>query len=90
MRHKWFLIGIQLGIPRNTLKQFENEADPFSAAVDYWLKGNVKDSGVPISWKSIVTALKSRYVGEPALAEELNKKYQQQHTKGWVSRCFLF
>ena len=89
MRHKWFEIGIQLSIPRNTLKQFKNEDDPLSAAVDYWLKGNVVDSAVPVSWKSIITALKSKHVGEPALAEEIKKKYCQQDTtivKGWDYR----
>ena len=81
VKYKWFEIGIQLGIPRNTLKQFEKEADPLSAAVDYWLKGNAVESAVPVSWKSIVIALKSAYVGEPALAEKIDKKYCQQSFK---------
>ena len=80
--HKWFKIGIQLGIPRNLLKQFANETDPLSAAVDYWLKGNAKESAVPVAWKSIVEVLKSKYVGEPALAEEVSKKYCQLVEKG--------
>ena len=78
MKHKWFEIGIQLGVPRNILKQFKSEDDPLSASVDYWLKGNVVESAVPISYQSLVTALKSKHVGEPALAEETSKKYCQQ------------
>ena len=78
--YKRFKIGIQLGIPHHTLKQFENETDPFVAAMDYWLKGNVKESGT-VSWKSIVTALESTHVEEPALAEKINKKYCQQKSK---------
>ena len=78
VKTKWFKIGIQLGIPRNKLEEFEGKEDPLSAVVDYWLRGNVK---TPISWKSIVEALKSEYVGEPALAETISKKYCQDPVK---------
>ena len=69
---KWFKIGVQLGIPRSKLLEFKKEDDPLSAVVDYWLKGNVK---LPISWESIVKLLKSDYVGEPGLADEITLKY---------------
>ena len=75
IKTKWFEVGVQLGIPRNKLLEFKKEDDPLSAVVDYWLKGNVTDSVVPISWQSIVATLKSEYVGEPGLAERINKKY---------------
>ncbi len=74
---KWYEIGIQLGIPRNKLLEFKKEDDPLSAVVDYCLRGNV-ESVDPISWKSIVAALKSEYVGEPGLAEQISKKHCQQ------------
>ncbi len=75
IKTKWFNVGIQLGIPRSKLKEFEEERDPLSAVVDYWLEGNVTEPVVPISWKSIVAALISKHVGEPGLAEEISKKY---------------
>ena len=76
---KWFRIGIQLGIPHYKLKEFEEERDPLSAIIEYWLNGNVLESAaVPISWKSIVAALKADSVGEPGLAEQIYKKYCQQ------------
>ncbi len=79
---KWYELGIQLGIPRNKLLEFKKEDDPLSAVVDYWLRGNVTESVDPISWKSIVAALKSEYVGEPGLAEQISKKYcQEEDTK---------
>ena len=71
--HKWFKIGVQLGIPRHILKEFEKEVDPLSAVIDYWLNGNVE--GVPVSWRSIVAALESSHVGEAGLAKEVSKKY---------------
>ena len=40
-----------------------------------------ESGGAPISWKSIVAALKSKHVGEPALADEVNKKYCQDHAE---------
>ena len=80
--HKWFKIGLLLGIPHNVLKRFEKEADPLSASLDYWLKGNVtSEEAAPISWKSVVDALRSDHVGEPALAERIGKKYFQQDSK---------
>lgn len=79
--HKWMKIGIQLGIPHHVLKQFEDDSDPLSSAVNYWLKGNA-ESSVPISWKSIVAALKDSTVEEGGLAEKLSKKYCQPQDKG--------
>ncbi len=78
VKTKWFEIGIQLGIPRSKLKEFEEERDPLSAVVDYWLSGNVTEPVVPICWKTIVNALRSEHVGEPGLAEEISKKYCPQ------------
>ncbi len=72
---KWFRIGIQLGIPRSTLEKFKkDEDDPLSAVVNYFLKGNVKKLS-PISWKSIVAALESEYVGESGIAEQIIEEY---------------
>ena len=73
--HMWFKIGVQLGISCGKLKGFEKEADPLAAVIDYWLNDNVEDAEVPVSWKSIVAALKSSYVGETGLANSISKKY---------------
>ena len=81
VKHKWIQICVQLGFPQHILKQFEDEKDPLSAAVSYWLDGNVAESADPTSWRSIVTVLKSEHVGEPALAERVNEKYCQQNVK---------
>ena len=78
IKTKWFEIGIQLGIARNKLLEFKNEHDPLSAIMDYCLRGNVAKSTAPISWDSIVAALKSDHVGEPGLAEQISKKYYHQ------------
>ena len=73
VKYKWFSIGVQLGIPRHKLKEFEKEANPLVETVDYFLRGNVE--GVPLSWDSIVTALKSSFVLEPALARRIQRMY---------------
>ena len=87
VKYKWFSIGIQLGIPPHKLKEFEKEADPLEKTVDYFLKGNVE--GVPLSWNSIVTALKSDLVGEPALAKNMfaaeRQVLQQDTWKGKIN-----
>ena len=78
--HRWFKIGVQLGISRGKLKEFkEIEDDPFSAVINYWLNDNVEDTEVPVSWMSIVAALKSSYVGETGLANRISSKYCRMH-----------
>ena len=73
VRHKAYDIGIQLGVPRSKMMEFKQQGDLLSAAVDYWLSGNVPD--VPITWESIVEALESDYVGEPGCASKIRTKY---------------
>ena len=79
VRHKWKQICVQLGFPEHILKQFERETDSLLASVSYWLSGNVTveegEEDRPISWKSLVAALRSEFVGEPGLAEKINNKY---------------
>ena len=70
-----------MGIPHHVLKKFRKEDDPLSAAIDYWLTGNVADSDAPVSWNSIVEALKADSVEESALAEKIQKKYCQPKEK---------
>lgn len=77
IKNKWQVIGIQLGIPRTKLQDFKEEDDPLSAVIDYWLRGNATESSVPISWQSIVAALKSKHVDEHGLAEQIREKYCQ-------------
>ena len=74
VKNKRYLIGIQLGIPHHKLKEFDNELDPLAAGVNYWLNGNA-ESTIPISWTSIVAALKTNSVGESGLAKNIGKKY---------------
>lgn len=57
------------------MKKIEDEEDPLSAMIDYWLKGNVV--GSEISWKTIVAALKAEAVGEMELADEIATRYCQ-------------
>ena len=74
IKTKWFEIGIQLGIPRSKLKEFQEERDPLSAVVSFWLQGNVEESE-PLTWKSIAEVLKTEHVGELALSEKIYKEY---------------
>ena len=83
VKHKLYQIGVQLGVPRHKLKEFEKEADPMAASLDYWLKGNVIE-GVPISWKSVVNALCSGHVDERGLSNRISKKFCQQGSKKFL------
>ena len=84
VKHKAYEIGIQLGIPRSKMLVFKQEGDVLSAAIDYWLCGNVEDDDIPVAWSSIVAALKSNQVGEIGHATAIAKKYcgQKKISKG--------
>ena len=73
IKHKAFDIGIQLGIPRRKLKEFKEEGNFLSGALDFWLSGNVPD--VPLTWNSIVAALESESINEGGCAKKILKKY---------------
>ncbi len=73
VEYKAFKIGIQLGISRSKMLLFKQKDDILSEVVDFWLRGNVPD--VPITWGSVVKALKSKQVGEPGLAKVISEKY---------------
>ena len=72
---KWHKIGIQLGIPKNKLDEFQNLDDPLSEVINYWLQGNVK--GDPVSWETIIEALRTKHVDELGLATTI-----QDYCKG--------
>ena len=79
--HKWFNIGIQLGIEYHVLKSFEqrHKDDPsrcLSETLYCWLKGNAGKSCV--KWETIVEALKSPSVHETGLAEKIFEDNQLQ------------
>ena len=69
-----YKIGVQLGIPTHKLDEFKKEDDTLLKTIDYWLRGNVKDV-VPVTWESIVEALRSNHVDEMGLAEEVCNQY---------------
>lgn len=81
VKTKWLEIGVQLGIPLWKLKEFEKEKEPLSVAIDYCINEN---SATPFTWKSIVAALDSDYVGESGIAAEIDKKYCQTSAQGLV------
>ena len=83
---KYSQIGIQLGISLNKINEFERERDPLAAIVNFWLRGNVES--VPVSWKSIVEALKSKHVGETGLANTISKKYCQEEERGEIKGLY--
>lgn len=73
---KTFKIGLQLGISHSKMQMFKDEKEFLPAVIDHWLNGNVE--AVPVSWESLVEALESAHVGEPALAKEIASKYCQK------------
>ena len=70
--HKWYKIGIQLGVPKNKLDEFKKEEDPLSEVIYYWLNGNVKSDQV--SLEIIIRALETEHVSERALATKIGTK----------------
>ena len=78
--HKWFNIGIQLGIDYYTLKGFEQQHKDdlsrcLSEMLHCWLKGNGKSC---VKWETIVEALRSPSINETGLAEKIFEDNQLQ------------
>ena len=71
LRDKWYIIGVQLDVPTDTLKNIGRDSmDPLCDTLDYWLS---KVSSP--SWRHLVDALRAPGVGENLLAEEVEEKY---------------
>ena len=75
LQHKWYDLGIALGVPEHKLKEFKSTSSPFSETISYWLKGNCEGEGVPICWETVVKTLQTPLIGEFGLAKTLQAKY---------------
>lgn len=72
---KWKQVAIQLGLSHGEIKAIQNdEGDSFAqfmAVFDRWKQS----SSEPYSWKTLVTALRSKSVNEIKLANELHNEF---------------
>ena len=73
-RTKWYDIGLALKVPVTTLDsiegQFDNHSDKLREALKVWLK-----TAREPTWQDVVGVLKSRVVGEPKLASDIEAKH---------------
>ena len=80
---KYYNIGIQLEVPEDKIKGFEEnhkEVDRrFSAVLSYWREEN---TDMPVNWESIIEVLQSRSVTENRLANELREEYISKYKEG--------
>ena len=73
---KWYDIGLALNVPVTTLDsikldgQFGNHSDKLRETLKVWLKIATKPT-----WQDVVGVLKSRVVGEPKLANDIEAKH---------------
>ena len=72
---QWFKIGDVLGIPHDKLQEFRNQEDSLRTMIEYCQFGDVDGVGTPLTWTSVVTALKSSDVGRSGLAKKIEQKY---------------
>ena len=72
---KWYNFGISLGIPYHKLESFRqnNSRQPLFEVIAYWHDGNVNGPMQPVTWDSIVTAL--RLTDARGLADEIEADY---------------
>ena len=73
--HKWKMVAIQLDVDMGAIDRIEsdkcNSFDRIMAVFDCWKRSSCE----PYTWKTLVTALKSRSVDEVKLAEELQHDF---------------
>ena len=71
---KWKRVGVSLGIKKNDLDAIEqhHRGDPlecFSDVFTYWQQQSTPQS--PANWATLVTVLRSNYVGERRLSNTI-------------------
>ena len=75
VRSKWRDIGLELGVPEDTLDCIEREnydiSSRFQKMYSHWLK----TTDPKPTWKALVTALEEPAIGEYGLADTLRQKY---------------
>ena len=73
--HKWYNVGLQLGLPSGTLEtikyQYSDAPTCMREMLIHWLKG----TDPPPTWEALADALESRTVDEAQLAQQLRSKY---------------
>ena len=79
LNHKWFPLGLSLGLRYSTLKKIEasplhyDVGDHMTDMVLKWLKDSITE--VPPSWQSLAQALNSPLVKENQLARKIQKDH---------------
>ena len=73
-RHKWYYIGLMLGVPVETLDwirhNFSNSSDCLRETLRSWL-----EKGGVATWQTVCAVLRSPIVGEHQLAREMEERY---------------
>ena len=78
---KWRRVGVSLGISMDDLNGIDQHrrGDPiecFSDVFTYWQKQSTPQT--PVNWDTIVTVLRSSYVGENNLSHTIKKEKKLQ------------
>ena len=72
VKHKWFEIGIQLGMSNEDLKRLPDHGHQLHEVLEIWLRGGT--TVLPI-WSSLADALKSPDVDKSELGEAIQRQY---------------
>ena len=80
MRECWYRLGLQLKVRIATLDrikaQFSDSTHQLLEVLKTWLTDSDNTS-----WKTLTDALRSRSVGQPSLADDLEAKYKVEETE---------
>ena len=73
--HKWNQVAIQLQLSTGERKAIEKDntesSERFMAVLEHW----ERSCDLPYTWETLITALKSAFVGEQRLAEQLHRNF---------------
>ena len=81
LNHKWFHLGLSLGLRYPTLKSIEashhhDVGDHMTDMLHKWLKGIGQKTRGPPSWRSLAHALDCPLVREHVVARKIKQEYQ--------------
>lgn len=87
----WRAFGMNLGVPKHKLDEYEDKKEPLFEVINYWDAGNIKDKPV-MTWKAVADTL--RCIEKPNLAKAIEnstasiKRYSKVSCNGYKAHDY--
>ena len=83
IKHMWYEIGLALKVPDEEIEGLQQKSlsdiNKLSKVLQYWI-----DQGAEVTWYSIITAVRSKIVGQTQISKEI-ESYVLQGSANYMS-----